>query len=98
MWLIAPLHLVDRETRGGIDGVRRFGARVPKSLVRRSLALGKCKSRTSFTELETDPSVVAMQRRKCDNLELQIPDGKNTLNSTEQKSILLPEQYGKINK
>jgi hypothetical protein len=26
--------------RGGIDGVRRFGARVPKSLVRRSLAFG----------------------------------------------------------
>jgi hypothetical protein len=26
--------------RGGVDGVRRFGARVPKSLVRRSLAFG----------------------------------------------------------
>jgi hypothetical protein len=26
--------------RGGIDGVRRFGAHVPKSLVRRSLAFG----------------------------------------------------------
>jgi hypothetical protein len=40
MCLIAPLHLVDRETRGGVDGVRRFGARVPKSLVRRSIAFG----------------------------------------------------------
>jgi hypothetical protein len=26
--------------RGGVDGVRRFGARVPKSLVRPSLAFG----------------------------------------------------------
>jgi hypothetical protein len=26
--------------RGGVDGVRRFGAHVPKSLVRRSLAFG----------------------------------------------------------
>jgi hypothetical protein len=29
--------------RGGIDGVRRFGAHVPKSLVRRSLAFGNAK-------------------------------------------------------
>jgi hypothetical protein len=43
MSLIAPLQLVDRETRGGIDGVRRFGAHVPKLLVRHSLAFGNAK-------------------------------------------------------
>jgi hypothetical protein len=43
MSLIAPLQLVDRETRSGIDGIRRFGAHVPKSLVRRSLAFGNAK-------------------------------------------------------
>jgi hypothetical protein len=43
MSLIAPLQLVDRETRGGIDGVRRFGAHTPKSLVRLSLAFGNAK-------------------------------------------------------
>jgi hypothetical protein len=43
MSLVAPLHLVDRETRGGIDGVCRFGAHSPKSLVRHSLAFGNAK-------------------------------------------------------
>jgi hypothetical protein len=31
------------EKRGGIDGVRRFGAHVPKLLVRHSLAFGNAK-------------------------------------------------------
>jgi hypothetical protein len=43
MSLIAALHLVDRETRGGIDGVRRFGAHRPKLLVRHSLAFENAK-------------------------------------------------------
>jgi hypothetical protein len=94
MSLIAPLHFVDRK-RGGIDGVRRFGARVPKSLVRRSLAFGNAQVARHSQNLK-----LAGRSWQCGagGVTTRTVDSrwKNTRNSTEQKSLLLPKRNGKI--
>jgi hypothetical protein len=96
MSLIAPLHFLDRETRWHRRrrSIWRTRAKVARSALTR---VRKCTSRTSFTEFETCPSVVAMRRRRSDNQNGRFDMEKNTRNSTERKSILLPERNGKIN-
>jgi hypothetical protein len=62
--------------RGGIDGVRRFGAHVPKLLVRHSLAFGNAQVARRPQNLKLTCRSSAMQRRRSDNTERQIRDGK----------------------
>jgi hypothetical protein len=97
MSLIAPLHFVDRETRWHRrrTSIWRTRAKVARSALTR---VRKCTSRTSFTESETDPSVVAMQRPRSDNQNgrFEMEKIRETLPNESQSSC--PSKYGKINK
>jgi hypothetical protein len=86
---IAPLQLLDRETRRRRRRTSnwRTGAEVAGSALAR---VGKRKSRTSTLEFDTHPtrrSVVAMRRRKSDHRNGRFEMEKNRRNSTERKSF-----------